>query len=324
MKRHAATLALLLAALTAATVHAQAPPQGLCRSASARSHPARHRRAQGLGAAAAAARADRARVQTAAELTAALLDEGTLPIRLAPGTYVGNFTIAKAKRIAGVADLPEARITAAQVAAVRLQAADRTRPVLTVLGSDVSVEGLTLTGAAPDRDTVLIGSASATTVEELPHRVTFDRVAVLADPAGGHRGLAMHGVDIALRRSFVDGFVEQGRDSQAVWILNGPGPFVIEDNWLSASGENILLGGGRQTIPGVNPSAIVRGNTLYKPQVWRTRTGSVKNSFEVKCGVGVLLEGNIIDGNWRDAQAGSTILVTAKADLASPWLRPMT
>jgi hypothetical protein len=244
-------------------------------------------------------------VTTAAELTAALQTGGA--IAAVAGTYVGNFTFS----------VP----TAFDGAGATLAPLDVLSPVVTVAGDDVTVRNVRVQLGKADRDAILVGSTMATSADQQPHRVLFEDVTVLPTATGGHRGFSLHGSDITLRRVRVEGFLEQNRDSQAVWINNGPGPYVIEDSHLEASGENILVGGDTIRIQGMVPADItVRNNTLLKPQAWRLKSGSVKNSFELKCATRVLFEGNVLDGNWRDAQSGHMIVLTPRNQYGdSPW-----
>ena len=236
-------------------------------------------------------------VTDAAGLVAALRNGGSITV--APGSYAGNFTIAKPTTIAG--------------AGATLLAADGFTPTLKVAANDVVVRGLAVQLGNPDRDAIVVGAADATSADTQPHRVRFEDVKVLPSAkGGGHRGFALHGSDITLQRVTVLGFYEKGRDSQAVWICNGPGPYAVLDSVLEASGENILIGGATPGIVGMNPADItIRGNTIRKPDAFRT-LGTVKNSVEAKIGIRVVVEGNTIDGNWSDGQAGSAIVITAR------------
>lgn len=68
-----------------------------------------------------------------------------------------------------------------------------------------------------------------------------------------------------------------------------------------------MFGGAMPSIaPDGIPSDIqIRRNYFYKPDSWRTSGAwSVKNLFEIKFARRVLLEGNVLDGNWTDAQDG--------------------
>jgi hypothetical protein len=100
------------------------------------------------------------------------------------------------------------------------------------------------------------------------------------------------------------------------------GPYKIVNNFLEAAGENILFGGGGAER---SPEDIeVRRNFFYKPLTWmRGQPGYVggrdghpfivKNHFELKNAVRVLLEGNILENSWGGfSQAGFSILLTPK------------
>lgn len=111
-------------------------------------------------------------------------------------------------------------------------------------------------------------------------------------------------------------------DAQAISGGTGDapgGPYKIENNFLEASGENIMFGGG----PGSStPSDIeIRHNHFFKPLRWKpgqpdfigSYSGDpylVKNLFELKNAQRVLLEGNVLDNSWGGfSQAGFAILL---------------
>jgi hypothetical protein len=238
-------------------------------------------------------------VTTSAGLTAALLAGGR--IRLEAGAYPGNFAI----RVNGT--------TLAGPLEAVLTPADGSKPTLSVLANDVTVTGLHVLGGIVQQTAVVVGDPDATSADAQPHRVTLDGVTVTAGPNGGAKGLALHGVDLTVTRSTVEGFRSNLKESQAIWINNGPGPYTITDNHLEGAGEVILIGGDHMPIAGNVPQHItVRGNTLLKPAAWRTQTPTLKNIFEVKCGRSVVLENNTLDGNWVQGQDGSSILLTAR------------
>jgi hypothetical protein len=114
-------------------------------------------------------------------------------------------------------------------------------------------------------------------------------------------------------------------DSQAIsgGLGNNPmGPYKIVDNYLEASGENLMFGGGEATQ--VPQDIEIRLNHLYKPMIWmRGQAGFVggsngnpfivKNHIELKNGVRMLFEGNVLENTWGGfTQAGNTILLTPK------------
>ena len=98
--------------------------------------------------------------------------------------------------------------------------------------------------------------------------------------------------------------------------------FKIVNNFLEASGENILLGGGTSLdTPG---DWEIRRNHFYKPMTWNPADPSfigtkfaVKNHFEMKNGTRVLLEGNIMENVWGGfSQVGTHILLTPKSQVS--------
>jgi len=100
------------------------------------------------------------------------------------------------------------------------------------------------------------------------------------------------------------------------------GPFKIVNNFLEASGEGILMGGGPATT---TPADIeIRRNHFYKPMQWMpgysgfigAANGNpfiVKNHLELKNAQRVLVEGNIMENTWGGfSQSGYSILLTPK------------
>jgi hypothetical protein len=114
-------------------------------------------------------------------------------------------------------------------------------------------------------------------------------------------------------------------DSQAIGGGGGEipsGPFKIVNNFLEASGENIMFGGGYATV---TPTDIeIRHNYLFKPLIWKANQPGfvggvsgkpfiVKNLFELKNAQRVLFEGNLLDNSWGGAgQTGFAIVLTPK------------
>lgn len=241
-------------------------------------------------------------------LTTALTTGG--PIKLAPATtFTGNFTVGKATTLIG--DRTSLLVPA-----------DKFTPPLTVTASDVTLRGFTVRNGAPDRETVVVGDVNATTAAAQPSRVTLDSLSIEAGLTGGHRAISLHGAFLTVTNSRVTGYWEAGRDSQAIWIHDGPGPYTVTDNYLEASGEIILTGGASLKIPNVVPTDVVIARNIgYKPDTWRTNGSTVKNCIEIKNGRRVLIEGNTCDGNWKSGQDGNPIVLTVRnQNNDSPWV----
>jgi len=114
-------------------------------------------------------------------------------------------------------------------------------------------------------------------------------------------------------------------DAQAVSGGTGNlagGPYKIVNNFLEASTEAILFGGGAATK---TPTDIeIRRNHFYKPMQWMKGVAgyvgaangnpfTVKNHLELKNAQRVLIEGNIMENTWGGfSQAGYAILLTPK------------
>ena len=245
-------------------------------------------------------------ITTAEQLVAALAAGGSYEI--AAGLYVGNFVVDKPTTLVGHGDAV-------------LRPLDLFEPTLLVLSGEVHVEGLQIENGYADRECVVVGLFDATDAGQQPDGVVLDTLNVIAGSNGGHRGIALHGKNLTVRNCRVTNFWEAGRDSQAIWIHNGPGPYTIEDNYLEASGEVILTGGAEISIPDCVPSDIViRRNTCFKPDAWRSNGATVKNSIELKNARRALIEDNRIDGNWCGGQTGIPIVLTVRnQEGQSPW-----
>lgn len=165
--------------------------------------------------------------------------------------------------------------------------------------------------------------------DQIPLHIIFDRCYLHGDPKKGtRRGIAMNGKSIAVIDSYLSDFKEVGADSQAIAGWNGPGPFKIVNNYLEGAGENVMFGGADPSIPDLIPSDIeVRHNHFFKALKWRERDPNyagipwtIKNIFELKNARRVLVDGNLFEHNWVQAQTGFAILFTVRnQDGKAPW-----
>lgn len=100
------------------------------------------------------------------------------------------------------------------------------------------------------------------------------------------------------------------------------GPYKIVGNFLEASGENLMMGGGAATT---TPADIeFRRNHIFKPLIWKPgqvgfiagkggHAFVVKNLTELKNAQRVLMEGNVFENSWGGfSQFGAVILLTPK------------
>lgn len=149
------------------------------------------------------------------------------------------------------------------------------------------------------------GSGRQNSLGLVPSDLVLDRVYVHAHATvGTSRCVALNSARTAIVNSYLDECHLKGYDSQAIAGWNGPGPFRIENNALFGAGENVMFGGSDPAIPGLIPSdIIVRRNHVYTPVAWRTMW-TKKNLLETKNVQRLLVEENVFDGSWADAQVG--------------------
>jgi len=163
---------------------------------------------------------------------------------------------------------------------------------------------------------------SENSLAEQPHHIIFDRCYVHGDPQkGSRRGIALNAAHSAVIGSWISDFKEANADTQAIAGWNGAGPLRIEGNYLEAAGENVMFGGADPSVPGLVPSDIeIRRNHLGKPVAWKEQSWSVKNLLELKNARRVVIEGNLLERNWAQAQNGFAILFTVRnQDGSAPW-----
>lgn len=185
-------------------------------------------------------------------------------------------------------------------------------------------------GGAGDVVTLGDGSVAQKTLDTVPHDLTLERLYIHGDPVQGQkRGIALNAARVTIRDCWVGDIKAVGQDSQAIAGWNGPGEYVIDNNWLEAAGENVMFGGADPSIIGLTPTGIrIRGNTLSKPIAWRAAGGpdwQVKNLLELKNAREVVIEGNLLERAWADGQSGYAVLFTVRnQDGGCPWCQVET
>src|SRR5689334_10657698 len=182
--------------------------------------------------------------------------------------------------------------------------------------------------AALTYDLVRFGEATQTAAD-VPHDLGIDRSWIHGfDTQDVQRGVSLNGSEITVSNSYINEIHGRGYDTQAVCGWNGPGPFHIINNYLEASGENVLFGGADPSIANLVPSNIeIRRNYLFKPLRWNQKDPSyagihwsVKNLLEIKMGRNIIIDGNVLENSWGDAQIGYAVLFTVRnQDGKAPW-----
>lgn len=154
------------------------------------------------------------------------------------------------------------------------------------------------------------GSAAQNTLSQIPHHLILDRVYIHGHSAFSFRRcIALNSGEAAIIDSWISECHGKGFDAQAIAGWNGPGPYRIENNRLEGSGENVMFGGADPSVPNLIPSDIeIRRNHIIKPMSWQG-VWTAKNLLELKIGNRVLLEGNVFENSWADAQTGFAIVI---------------
>jgi hypothetical protein len=170
-----------------------------------------------------------------------------------------------------------------------------------------SVYNLVLTGTD-------LGAQLLTSTTLMPSYLIFDRIYI--------HGLSNTQVTRAYyldlgNVAVVDGYCSEIHnnvyDSQCLSSVQGPGPFLIQNNYLEASCENIMFGGSNPVISGILPSDItIVGNLMNKPLSWRGQAAPlnwvVKNLFELKIGQRILVDGNVLQNTWANQQDEAVLI----------------
>jgi hypothetical protein len=180
-----------------------------------------------------------------------------------------------------------------------------------LVGLELSMDS----AAAQSSDaTVQLGSRYETNVANQPAYMIVDRCYVHGkDGSNGNgyvRGVDLEGKYMAVIDSYISNY-RADNDAQAIFGSNGAGPFGIYNNYLEASGENIMFGGDDPRVDHLVPADIeIKRNLLTKRLSWRNSTGpetiTVKNLFELKNARRVLFDGNVLQNFWSDQHPGQS------------------
>jgi len=256
-------------------------------------------------------------------------------IALAPGaTFTGSFTLPNKAgtdfitlRTAGDGDLPTdgTRVSPSNTGALaKIRQGGNAPALLTVAGAHhwrimlLEVQG----SGSGDLITLGDGSGAQTAVSQIPHDLLVDRVYIHGDPVNGQkRGIALNSASTTITGSYVADIKAIGQDAQAVCGWNGPGPFVITNNYLEATTENVMFGGSDPAVIGLVPSDItIADNQFSKQTVWRNQNWVVKNLIELKNARRVTIVRNTFEYNWQGGQSGYAIVFTVRnQDGGCPW-----
>lgn len=161
----------------------------------------------------------------------------------------------------------------------------------------------------------LVATGETLTLQsQLPDCLIFDRIYLHGLPTANiQHGIGMDTQSIGIVDSYCDEIHHNGADSQCFLSFNGTGPFLIQNNFIQAAGENIMFGGADPHIANLVPSDItIIGNLIQKNLTWQGQAApynwAVKNLFELKNAQRLLLDGNVIQYTWVAAQPTALLI----------------
>lgn len=163
------------------------------------------------------------------------------------------------------------------------------------------------------------GSAAQNTLSQVPYDIELDRVYVHGDPVVGQkRGIALNARNITIRNSWIADIKGVGMDTQAIGGWNGPGPYVIENNYLEAAGEIFMLGGADPSITNlVSDTVVIRNNHFSRPMSWRQAVVPTPSGLTTQTGSG----GSLMAGTHTYQVVARTAVgagVTARSAASAP------
>lgn len=263
-------------------------------------------------------------------------------IELARGaTYAGQFILPAKPCTAGIvvrpapgAALPSSgtRITPALAAALelpRIRATTNGYAIATALGAcrwylvglDIGVDssitqsyGLVGLGDA--------GQLGQKTLAQVAHDLVLSQVYVHGRPELPlRRCIALNSASTAIVDSWISECHDAGSDAQAIGGWNGPGPYLIRNTHLEGSGQAIMFGGADAASAELSPADItIDHNYPVKPIAWKGGPWLIKTIIELKNAKRVLIEANVIEGNWPQAWDGTTVTIkSVNQDGSAPW-----
>lgn len=161
------------------------------------------------------------------------------------------------------------------------------------------------------------------------HRCYFDS----PDPTGGFAqcdsGLFSYGsARVVVKDCYLKEITGNISDTQAIGILRGH-EWAVNNCHLQGGAENVIFGGSYHGDTGYVPHLFIfRRNHFYKPLNWKFDDPSydgytrvIKNLFELKYGVRVLLEDNRFEHSWVGAQNYTVVFTPRDESGTMPWAK---
>jgi len=213
---------------------------------------------------------------------------GDTIVLVAGYTYSGNFTVpaTSCTNNSGWIEVVSANLSSLPGPGNRVGPSDASNmPIISTSNSSPAIQfnsganhwrliGIEITtsyGLSPNVLFYMIGTGNTvTSVSSLPSYIILDRCYVV----GVSNMNVQHAIDMdaeymAIVDSDCDEIHYHFNDSQCIFGFNGPGPFLIQNNFIQGSTENIMFGGTGTYISNMIPSDItIVGNLFQKNLNW--------------------------------------------------------
>jgi len=182
--------------------------------------------------------------------------------------------------------------------------------------------GLEISPAAPQHTLIELGGAS---------HIVVDRCYIHGQSGQGGTlwGLRADAAWMGIVDSYLENFRDTVNEATAIKVVDSPGPVKIQNCFIEAAGQSVMFGGQDPSTAGLVTQDIeIRGNWMTKRLSWQigfpTYAGIpviVKNVFELKNARRALIDSNILENNWRQAdQDGFAVVFTPRNQTGgAPW-----
>ena len=241
-----------------------------------------------------------------------------LPARLASGwvDIKSNTSVAAGTRVTPT-DLKVAFVTPDELPAVQNDFNNADHSLRAARGWRLT--GIEITGSNPQYTTnynlISFGFGSNPVLSDISSDITLDRCYIHGDGSINYiRGVLGNANNISVTNSYLSAFLSASAETNAINVFSSAGPVNIINNYLEATGENIMIGGSGPDIgPALIPTrGLIQHNYFLKQPSWRGGPYIVKNLLEFKDGYNFTIDSNVFENNWLAAQSGFALLITPR------------
>jgi hypothetical protein len=183
---------------------------------------------------------------------------------------------------------------------------------------------LSMTSAAYDVNGIVRfgdGGSAQNSLSLVPHDLVLDRSYVHGQTTQEvRRCVSLQSATSAVVDSWISDCHSNQGDSQGIIGWNGPGPYLINNNHIEGGHQGVFFGGADPFITNLSPSDItLTGNHITRPVSWKG-VWQAKTIIETKNARRMLIEGNVIENVWADAQVGFALLLKSENQSGTaPW-----